>query len=262
VVAGNWKMHLDHVEAVHLLTELGMRLRAFDASGIDVVVLPPFTDLRSASSVIEAERLEVGLGAQHVSEHDAGAFTGEVAASMLAKLGATIVLAGHSERRQLFGMDDAAVGRTAAAARRGGLVPMVCVGETEDERAAGQTDEVLARQLDAGIAELGDVDAAQLLVAYEPVWAIGTGLAATTEDAQAACAHLRSVARARLGDHADGLRVLYGGSASPENAGELVEGRDVDGLLVGGASLSAATFAAVCEAVADCYRSSGRSPRR
>jgi triosephosphate isomerase len=262
IVAGNWKLHLDHVEAVHHVTELGMRLRAMDVASIDVVVVPPFTDLRSVSSVIEAEKLELGLGAQHVSEFDQGAYTGEVAAAMLSRLGVTIVLVGHSERRTHFHMDDATVARTAAAALRGGLTPMVCVGESEDERADGATDEVLARQLGAVLDELAGVDAERLCVAYEPVWAIGSGTAATPEDAGSACAHLRKLAEQHLGEAAARLRILYGGSVSADNAAELVTPPDVDGLLVGSASLTPAGFAGVLGAVADCYRSSRRSPRR
>jgi triosephosphate isomerase (TIM) len=262
IVAGNWKMNLDHVEAVHLISELGVRLRGQDASGVDVVVLPPFTDLRTASSVIEADRLDLALGAQHVSEHSAGAYTGEISTAMLARLGVTVVVAGHSERRRLFGMDDEAVARTAVAIRDAGLVPMVCVGETGDERDAGETESVLTRQLDAVLGALGDVDADRLLLAYEPVWAIGTGVAATSEDAQAASALLRQRWRAVRADGEDRLRILYGGSVSSDNAAELVEGRDVDGLLVGGASLTAASFAAVVDAVAGCYRSSGPRARR
>ena len=255
-------MNLDHVESVHLVTELGLRLRTVDTSGIEVVVLPPFTDLRSVSSVLEADRLPVALGAQHASAHDPGAHTGEVAVPMLARLGVATVLVGHSERRRHYGMDDELVARTAAAIRRGGLQPMVCVGETEDERGADATEEVLSRQLGAALAVLAEEDPADYTVAYEPVWAIGTGHSATPEDAQAACAHLRGVLREAIGEGAAAVRILYGGSATPDNAGELVGGEDVDGLLVGGASLTAASFAAVIEAVADCYGSSGRSPRR
>ena len=262
IVAGNWKLNLDHVEAVHHVTELGMRLRSMDVAGLDAVVVPPFTDLRSVSSVIEAEKLELGLGAQHVSEFDRGAYTGEVSASMLGRLGVTIVLVGHSERRRHFHMDDVTVARTAAAALRGGLTPMVCVGESEAERADGATDEVLARQLGAVLAELDGVDAERICVAYEPIWAIGTGTAATPEDAGSACAHLRKLAEQHLGEGAARLRILYGGSVGEDNAGELVAPGDVDGLLVGGASLTPSTFAAVLNAVADCYRSSRRSPRR
>jgi triosephosphate isomerase len=233
-----------------------------DVGAVDVVVVPPFTDLRSVSSVIEAEKLELGLGAQHVSEFEQGAYTGEVAATMLARLGVTIVLVGHSERRTHFHMDDATVARTASAALRGGLTPMVCVGESEDERADGATDEVLARQLGAVLTELDGVDVERLCVAYEPVWAIGSGTAATPEDAGSACAHLRKLAEQHLGEAAARLRILYGGSVSADNAAELVTPSDVDGLLVGSASLTPAGFAGVLGAVADCYRSSRRSPRR
>jgi triosephosphate isomerase len=262
IVAGNWKMNLDHVEAVHLVQELGIRLRAFDVGDTEVLLVPPFTDLRTVSSVIESERLSFTLGAQHVSEHESGAYTGEISAAMLARLGALTVLVGHSERRRLFAMDDGVVARTAAAARRGGLRPMVCVGETAEERSEGLTDSVLTRQLTAALDGLEGVDPDAFVLAYEPVWAIGTGLAATVADAEDACRHLRREAAQRLGEGAERLRILYGGSANAENAGELVAAPDVDGLLVGGASLTAAGFAAIVEAVSDCYRSTVRNPRR
>ncbi|HEV3212365.1 MAG TPA: triose-phosphate isomerase [Acidimicrobiales bacterium] len=262
VVAGNWKLHHDHVAAVHYVAQLAVQLRAMDVTALDVVVVPPFTDLRSVSSALEDDGVDVALGAQHVSEHDEGAYTGEVAATMLARLGVRVCLVGHSERRRHFCMDDATVGRTVAAVRRGGLVPMLCVGETEAERDEGATEDVLARQLDAGLAEVPAIDAEHLVVAYEPVWAIGTGRSATPEDAQGACAHLRRLADKRLDGGAGALRVLYGGSVDAANAAALVEPNDVDGLLVGGASLDATTFAAVIGAVADCYRAAGRPARR
>jgi triosephosphate isomerase (TIM) len=261
VVAGNWKLHHDHVAANHVVAQLAVLLRTMDASNVDTIVLPPFTDLRTVSSVIDADGVEVQLGAQHVSEHDQGAYTGEVAASMLARLGVRVAVVGHSERRRLFCMDDETVGRTVAAVRRAGLVPMLCVGETEEEREADATEDVLARQLDAALADVDGLAAEHLLVAYEPVWAIGTGQSATPEDAQAAAAHLRALADKRLDGGAAALRILYGGSVDQHNAAELVTPRDVDGLLVGGASLEAASFAAVIGAVADCYRASAH-PRR
>lgn len=262
VVAGNWKLHHDHVAANHVVAQLSVLLRTMDVEGVDTVVLPPFTDLRTVSSVLDADGVELLLGAQHVSEHDEGAFTGEVAAPMLARLGVRVVTVGHSERRRLFCMDDATVGRTVAAVRRAGLVPLLCVGETEEERDGGATEDVLSRQLDAGLTEVPGLEAQHLLVAYEPVWAIGTGRSATPEDATAACAHLRALADKRLGSGAGALRILYGGSVDQHNAAELVAPDDVDGLLVGGASLEAASFAAVIGAVADCYRSSARPTRR
>jgi triosephosphate isomerase len=181
---------------------------------------------------------------------------------MLARLGATTVLCGHSERRALYGMDDDAVARTVAAARRAGLMPMVCVGERAEEREAGETEAVLERQLRSALGALRDADPERCSVAYEPVWAIGTGDAATPDDAQAACALLRGVAAEGFGDGAARLRILYGGSTSPANAAGLVEPPDVDGLLVGGASLTASDFADVVIAVADCYRAGARPPRR
>jgi len=250
------------VVVVHLVAQLAVHLRAMDADAVDVAVLPPFTDLRSVASALQADGVAVALGAQHASEHDEGPYTGEVAAPMLARLGARYALAGHSERRRLFHMDDATVGRTAAAIRRAGMVPIVCVGETEDERDADATDEVLTRQLLAALEPLGGVAATELVVAYEPVWAIGTSRAATPEDAQAACATLRATAGAVLDGGAAELRLLYGGSVDGHNAGDLVAVRDVDGLLVGGASLDATAFAAVIAAVADCYRAAGRPARR
>jgi triosephosphate isomerase len=262
LVAGNWKLHLDHVEAVHLVTELGIRLRGLDANGVDVAILPPFPDLRSVSSLLDAEHLELTLGAQHVSEHDEGAYTGEVSGRMLSRLGVRLVIVGHSERRRLYGMDDATVARTAAAVRRAGLVPLVCVGESIEERDAGETSAVLARQLSAALGALSGIDGDDLVVAYEPIWAIGSGTPATPQDAQEACAHLREVAKGELAGGADRLRLLYGGSVDGDSAGALVGEPDVDGLLVGGASVKAAAFAAVIEAVADCYRSSARAPRR
>jgi triosephosphate isomerase len=262
LVAGNWKLHHDHVAAVHVVSQLCVQLRTMDVGHVDVAVVPPFTDLRSVVSVLEADGVDVAVGAQHASEFDEGAYTGEVAAPMLGRLGVTLVLVGHSERRQLFHMDDATVGRTAAAVRRAGLTPLVCVGESEEEREAGATEDVLTRQLHAALDALEGLDAARLVLAYEPIWAIGTGRSATPDDAAEACAHLRALCDARLEGGADALRVLYGGSVDPANAGDLVAPRDVDGLLVGGASLDASTFAAVVQGVADCYRAAGRAPRR
>jgi triosephosphate isomerase (TIM) len=262
VVAGNWKLHHDHVAANHVVAQIAVLLRTMDIEGIEMVVLPPFTDLRTVSSVLDADGVELQLGAQHVSEHEEGAYTGEVSATMLARLGVHVALVGHSERRRLFCMDDATVGRTLAAVRRAGIVPMLCVGETEEERDEGATEEVLARQLVAGLAEAPGLDAEHLLVAYEPVWAIGTGRSATPQDAADACGHLRALADKHLEGGAGALRVLYGGSADQHNAAELVTPAEVDGLLVGGASLEAASFAAVIGAVADCYRASARATRR
>ncbi|MFC0082321.1 triose-phosphate isomerase [Aciditerrimonas ferrireducens] len=248
LVAGNWKMHHDHLETIRTLQELGLRLPEGASSRVEVVVHPPFTDLRSAQTTIEDRGLPLVLGAQHCYHQDAGAFTGEVAPPMLARLGVRYVLVGHSERRRLFGQDDQQVAATLQAIRRHGMVPVLCVGETEEERAAGATEERLAAQLTAALAGLDGEAVSALVVAYEPVWAIGTGQTATPEDAQAACAFIRGRLVEAHGPEAAAVRLLYGGSVTPETTLELLRGRDVDGLLVGGASLRADSFAAIVQA--------------
>ena len=255
IVAGNWKMNLDHVEAIHLVQSLALRLRSIDHSGVEVAIYPPFTDLRSVEGLIGADNLPIELGAQHCSEHDAGAFTGEVSVPMLARLGVTRVLVGHSERRQFYAMTDELVAATIAVVLKHGLHPVICVGETGEERDAGATEEVLARQLTAALEGLPKGTEDDAVVAYEPVWAIGTGRAATPDDAQQACAFIRSTIATERGDVATQMRILYGGSAKADNAADLVSQIDVDGLLVGGASLDAEAFAAIIDATATCYGS-------
>jgi triosephosphate isomerase len=255
IVAGNWKMNLDHVEAIHLVQQLALGLRSIDHSRTDIQIYPPFTDLRSVEGIIGADHLPVELGAQHCSALDGGAYTGEISVSMLARLSVTSVLVGHSERRQLYDMTDDLVAATAKAVLAGGLRPTICVGETEDERQTGITADVLTRQVVGALTGVPQGSEGSVVFAYEPVWAIGTGVAATTEDAQVACAHIRSVLADERGEAATGIRILYGGSAKPDNAGELVGQADVDGLLVGGASLDAASFGAIIEAVSACYGS-------
>ncbi len=256
LVAGNWKMHHDHVEAIHTVRDLGLRLKPGDVADVDVSVHPPFTDLRSVQTIVEAEGIPVALGAQHCSDHDRGAFTGEVSPQMLARLGVRFVIVGHSERRRLFAMTDEAIAATLRAVLRHQMVPVVCVGETTEERAANRTEARLSAQLRAALDGLGPDVVAGLVVAYEPVWAIGTGSPATAVDAEDAAAFLRSVGAEVAGaEAAEGLRVLYGGSVSAENAEELVAEPDVDGLLVGGASLEAPAFLDIIRAVAGCYRS-------
>jgi triosephosphate isomerase len=257
-VAGNWKMNCDHVEAVHLMADLALRLRSLDLGNLDVSVHPPFTDLRSVEGIIGSERLPVLLGAQHCSAMANGAFTGEISVSMLSRLSVKVVIVGHSERRQLCGMTDEVVAQTAAAVQAGGLTPIVCVGETEHERASGVTRDILAGQIETALRGIGRGLEERTVIAYEPIWAIGTGLAATVEDAQEVCAFLRSQLRQARGDVAAEIRILYGGSAKPENAAEFVAQADIDGLLVGGASLVAGSFAAIVEAVSTCYGSSAK----
>jgi triosephosphate isomerase (TIM) len=256
LVSGNWKMHRDHVEALHLVRDLGLRLKPEDLARVDVSIHPPFTDLRTVQSLLEADGIPVALGAQHCFDHDAGAFTGEVSPHMLARLRVAYVLVGHSERRHLFGMTDQAVAATLRAVLRHEMRPIVCVGETDAQREAGETHEVIEGQVRAALAGLGPELADTLLVAYEPVWAIGTGKAATAADAQEGCAGIRAVVGAVLGAEAGArLRVQYGGSVTPQNAEELCSQPDVDGLLVGGASLDAAQFVDVIRGAAACYRS-------
>ena len=255
LIAGNWKMNLDHVAAIRLVQDLALRLRGFDHSMVDVAVMPPFTDLRSVEGIIGADRLPLILGAQHCSAVSDGAFTGEISLSMLSRLSVKSVLVGHSERRQFFGMDDEAVAATAFAVHAAKLTPIICVGETLEEREAGHTEAVLERQVRALLQGVPSGSEELTVVAYEPIWAIGTGVAATPEDAQAACASIRALIGAERGEAAAEVRIQYGGSAKPENAAELVALPDIDGLLVGGASLEAESFAAIVAAAAGCYGS-------
>jgi triosephosphate isomerase len=255
LVSGNWKMHHDHIEALHTVRDLGLRVKPEDVSVVDVSVHPPFTDLRTAQTLLEAEGIPVALGAQHCSAHEKGAYTGEISPPMLARLGVTYVLVGHSERRHLFGMDDQAVADTLRAVLAAGMTPICCVGETEEEHDAGQLEPRLGSQVHAALDGLAPEVVAGLVIAYEPVWAIGTGRAATAVDAADACAYIRTLVAGLAGPDAAGeLRVQYGGSVTPENAVELASEPDVDGLLVGGASLEAASFVDIIRGVAGCYR--------
>jgi triosephosphate isomerase len=239
-------MHHDHLQSIRTVQDLGLRLTPADVGPLDVSVHPPFTDLRSVQTVIEDRAIPVALGAQHCFSEDQGAFTGEVAPPMLARLGVTYVIVGHSERRQLFGQTDEQVAETLRAVLRHAMTPVVCVGETEEERDAGETDGRLADQTTSALKGLPADQTAGLVLAYEPIWAIGTGATATGADAQLACAHIRAIVSALAGDEAaQAIRIQYGGSVRPDNTAELMGQRDVDGLLVGGASLEAATFAAI-----------------
>jgi len=249
LVSGNWKMHHDHIEALHTVRDLGLRLKPEDVAHLDVSVHPPFTDLRTVQTLIEGDGIPVSLGAQHCNDHDRGAFTGEVSPQMLARLGVRYVIVGHSERRQHFSMTDADVAATLRAVLRHQMVPVLCIGETESERTAGETEIRLGSQLDAALRGLPAKDVAGLVVAYEPIWAIGTGNAATAVDAEDACVFIRdSIARFAGSDAATSVRIQYGGSVNPENAADFVAEPDVDGLLVGGASLEAPSFVEIIRA--------------
>jgi triosephosphate isomerase len=256
LVSGNWKMHHDHIEALHTVRDLGLRLKPADTASVDVSVHPPFTDLRTVQVLVEGEEIPLALGAQHCFDQDRGAFTGEISPQMLARLGTSYVLVGHSERRHLFAMTDEAVASTLRAVLRHQMTPILCVGETEDERDAGRTESRLDTQVRAALSGLSAEQVAPLVLAYEPVWAIGTGRAATAVDAEDACVFLRArIAELSGSEAAASVRIQYGGSVTPDNAAELVSEPDVDGLLVGGASLDAGKFLDIIRAVAGCYRS-------
>jgi triosephosphate isomerase len=251
LISGNWKMNLDHLQAIRTVQDLGMRISASDVASVDVSVHPPFTDLRSVQTVLEDRAIPNILGAQHCHSEDHGPYTGEVAPPMLSRLGVGLVIVGHSERRQHFGQTDEQVAATVRAVVRHAMTPIVCVGETEEERAEGETEDRVRLQTTVALGGLSPEQVAGLVVAYEPVWAIGTGKTATPDDAQSACAHIRSVVASIVGDEpAAAVRVQYGGSVRPDNAAELMAQADIDGALVGGASLDPADFAAIVQAAA------------
>jgi triosephosphate isomerase len=245
LIAGNWKMHKMRGESFDYAMELAGEVGELDA--VDVAICPPFTSVDVVADLLGP--LGVGVWGQTMHEADEGAFTGEISARMLADAGANGVLLGHSERRALFGETDEALARKVPAALAAGLDPVLCVGETERERDAGATTERLHAQLSGALDELDAARALQLTIAYEPVWAIGTGRTATPEQAQETHAEVRAWLAERFGpDVAATVRILYGGSVKPENARELLAGPDVDGALVGGASLSAASLIAIARA--------------
>jgi triosephosphate isomerase len=246
LIAGNWKMHKTHLEGVQLTQKLAWALSSEDTDAVEVVVCPPFTALRSVGTLIEGDKLPIGLGAQDCHPEPQGAFTGEVSAPMLAKLGCAYVIVGHSERRQHFGETDELVNRKAKAVLGAGMRPVVCVGETLEQREAGQTAAVVEGQVRGSLAGLRGEQVAGLVVAYEPVWAIGTGRAATADDAQETIALVRGTVADLAGrSAAEELRIQYGGSVKAGNAEELAAKPDVDGALVGGASLDADEFALI-----------------
>jgi triosephosphate isomerase len=246
LVAGNWKMNLDHLEAIALVQQLSYQLDPRDLETVEVLVIPPFTALRSVQTLIEGDRLRIALGAQDVHWEDSGAHTGEISAPMLARLKVRYVLCGHSERRAA-GETDETVNAKLRAVLRHGMVPILCVGETLEERDAGQANEVVVDQLRASLKGVDTQAAGELVVAYEPVWAIGTGRNALPEEADDMCGVVRSTLAELYGQEAaDRMRVLYGGSVKPGNAVDLLNRPAIDGALVGGASLDAEDFAVIC----------------
>jgi triosephosphate isomerase (TIM) len=247
LIAGNWKMHNTHLEAIALVQKLAFTLTGKDFEAAEVVVLPPFTALRSVQTLVAGDKLRIRYGAQDISSHDEGAYTGEVSGLMLAKLGCAYVLAGHSERRQYHGEDDTVVNGKAKAALRWGLIPIVCIGEDlEVRRAGGHIAHTLA-QLDGSLNGIPARQIASLVVAYEPVWAIGTGEVAQPEDAQEVCEAIRERVSAVHGhDVALDMRILYGGSVKAGNIAAIMAQPAIDGALVGGASLDAGEFVRIC----------------
>ncbi|MBM7500570.1 triosephosphate isomerase [Brachybacterium muris] len=246
LMAGNWKMNLDWKQSLSLVEELGEALREVDTTVVEAAVLPPFVNIRTVQTAVEAGDLPISYGAQDISAHESGAYTGEISGSMLTALGCTYVVVGHSERREYHCEGEVETNAKVKAALSVGLSPILCVGEPLEERKAGKQVEYSLAQLEGGIEGLSAEDVAKVVVAYEPVWAIGTGEVATPDDAQEVCAAIRDLVRTKHGDAtADALRVLYGGSVKSSNVAELMTKEDVDGALVGGASLKAEEFAKI-----------------
>jgi triosephosphate isomerase len=244
LIAGNWKMNLNHFEAIALVQKIAFALPDKYFDKVDVTVIPPFTDLRSVQTLVDGDKLRLTYGAQDLSQHDSGAYTGDISGAFLAKLGCSYVVVGHSERRTYHHEDDALVAAKAAAAFRHGLVPIVCIGEHLDVREAGNHVEHNVAQLRGSLAGLTDGQVADVVIAYEPVWAIGTGRVASAADAQEVCGAIRAeLAELASPKIAEGIRVLYGGSVNAKNVAEIVAQTDVDGALVGGASLEGEQFA-------------------
>ncbi|MGQ0616217.1 MAG: triose-phosphate isomerase [Acidimicrobiia bacterium] len=244
LIAGNWKMHHNHFETIQVVQKLAYLLTKGDFDAVDVSVHPPGTDLRSAQTTLADQKAsEIALGAQHCHWEDSGAYTGEISPAFLAKLDVRFVIVGHSERRQLFGETDDDVNRKVHAVLRHAMTPILCVGETLEEREAGITETRVMSQVRAGLAGVAPEQVAATVVAYEPIWAIGTGRTAAPADAQTVCALVRSTAGAIAGpEAAAAVRVLYGGSVKAANIAELMAEADIDGALVGGASLDPDEF--------------------
>jgi triosephosphate isomerase len=247
LIAGNWKMNLNHLEAIALVQKLAFSLNEQQLTDVEVVVLPPFTDLRSVQTLVDGDRLLIRYGAQDLSPHPKGAYTGDIGGPMLAKLGCSYAVVGHSERRQHHAEDDATVNAKVRAAFAHELTPILCVGEGLEVRDGGGHVEFCVGQLDAALVKLTDEQVASLVIAYEPIWAIGTGRTASPDDAQEVCAAVRQrLAEKRSAEVAEQVRVLYGGSVKAANIAGIMAQTDVDGALVGGASIDAEEFTLIC----------------
>jgi len=244
LISGNWKMNLNHFEAIQTIQKLHYLLPKDVFEQVDVSIHAPFTDIRSVQTLIESDDLDLIVGAQHCHWEDSGAFTGEVSPAFLAKLNVEYVVVGHSERREIFGETDEMVNKKVAAIQQHGMTPIVCCGETLEEREGGETETKVLGQIDAALSGRSNEQIASLVLAYEPIWAIGTGKTATAEDAQAVCHAIREQVRELADDAtADAVRIQYGGSVKAANAAELMSQPDIDGALVGGASLDPDEFA-------------------
>ena len=244
LIAGNWKMNLNHFEAIALVQKIAFSLPDKYFDKVDVSVIPPFTDLRSVQTLVDGDKLRLTYGAQDLSQHDSGAYTGEISGAFLAKLGCSYVVVGHSERRTYHNEDDALVAAKAAAALKHELAPIVCIGEHLEVREAGEHIAYCQDQLRGSLAGLSAEQIGKAVIAYEPVWAIGTGRVASAADAQEVCAAVRKELGVLASPHiAETVRVLYGGSVNAKNIGDIVAQEDVDGALVGGASLDGEQFA-------------------
>ena len=246
LMVGNWKMNATHLEAIQMVQKLSYRLEPRDFDRVEVVVAPPFTSLRSVQTVIEADRLWIGLGAQDVFWEESGAFTGEISAPMLAKLSVQHVIVGHSERRQLFGETDEAVNKKVRAVSGAGMRPIICVGETLDQREEGEAERVVVGQVVAALTRIDVEVIATAAIAYEPIWAIGTGCNALPDDAGLMAETIRSTVADRVSSEAaSGVRILYGGSVNAANIKDFMAKGEIDGALVGGASLDPDNFASI-----------------
>jgi triosephosphate isomerase len=248
LISGNWKMNHTHLDAIQVVQKLAFRLRDPDYARADVSVHPTFTALRSVQTVIQSDRIPILLGAQNCHWEPKGAFTGEVSPPMLAKLDVAYVIVGHSERRELFGETDEMVNKKVKSVFEHGMTPIMCVGETLEEREAGSTEAKVVGQVTAGLAGVHAEQISTLVIAYEPIWAIGTGRTATPEDAQTVCGLIRATIENEHGQAAaNAVRVQYGGSVKPSNTAELMAQPDIDGALVGGASLDPDEFARIVQ---------------
>ena len=248
LISGNWKMHHNHYEAIQCIQKLAYLLTKDDFAMVDVSIHPPFTDIRSVQTLIDADELRIQLGAQNCYFEDKGAFTGEVSPSFLAKLGVRYVIVGHSERREVFAESDEMVARKVTAVFKHDMIPIMCVGETLEERESGQTSSKVLGQVRNGLVSMKSDQVGDMVIAYEPIWAIGTGRTATAGDAQAVIGAIRAtVAEIHGTKAAERVRLQYGGSVKAANIGELMSQPDIDGALVGGASLDPAEFARIVQ---------------